>query len=121
MVNPGRIIARVTLPLLVALVGLCGCAHQYIMTLSNGDQVVSERRSAWSHHRKKAVLNSWVAKGGRGRPAGRLRCYQGKRIRGFGFRPSAFGLSPPLLHEPLHPQPVDAVARPGMPLLGIPL
>ena len=41
MLNPSRIIAKVALPLLVALVGLCGCAHQYIMTLSNGDQIVS--------------------------------------------------------------------------------
>ena len=27
--------------LLVSLVGLCGCAHQYLMKLSNGDQIIS--------------------------------------------------------------------------------
>ena len=35
---------RVGFTLLVALIGLCGCAHQYLMKLSNGDQILSSSK-----------------------------------------------------------------------------
>lgn len=35
---------RVVSTLLVALIGLCGCAHQYLMKLSNGDQILSSSK-----------------------------------------------------------------------------
>jgi hypothetical protein len=35
---------RVIFTLLVALIGLCGCAYQYLMKLSNGDQILSSSR-----------------------------------------------------------------------------
>jgi len=36
-----RIKYKLALTLLASLAVLCGCAHQYLMRLSNGDQVVS--------------------------------------------------------------------------------
>jgi hypothetical protein len=36
-----RITRKLALPLLVSLVVLCGCAHQYLMKLSGGDQTIS--------------------------------------------------------------------------------
>ena len=30
--------------LLISLAGLCGCAHEYLMKLSNGDQIISVSR-----------------------------------------------------------------------------
>ena len=36
-----RIKHKLALTLLVSLAALCGCAHQYLMKLSNGDQVIS--------------------------------------------------------------------------------
>jgi hypothetical protein len=36
-----RIKLKLALTLLVGLAVLCGCAHQYLMKLSNGDQVIS--------------------------------------------------------------------------------
>jgi hypothetical protein len=36
-----RIKLKLALTLLVSLAVLCGCAHQYLMKLSNGDQVIS--------------------------------------------------------------------------------
>jgi hypothetical protein len=36
-----RITRKLALPLLVSLVVLCGCAHHYLMKLSDGDQTIS--------------------------------------------------------------------------------
>ena len=36
-----RIKRALTLSLLVSLTALCGCAHRYLMKLSNGDQMIS--------------------------------------------------------------------------------
>ena len=36
-----RIKLELALTLLVSLAVLCGCAHQYLMKLSNGDQIIS--------------------------------------------------------------------------------
>jgi len=39
--------------LLVGLVGLCGCAHQYLMKLSDGDEIISfskPKRQGASYH-----------------------------------------------------------------------
>jgi hypothetical protein len=36
-----RIKRKLALTLLVSLAVLCGCAHQYLMKLSNGDQIIS--------------------------------------------------------------------------------
>lgn len=36
-----RIRRKLALTLLVSLPVLCGCAHEYLMKLSNGDQVIS--------------------------------------------------------------------------------
>jgi hypothetical protein len=36
-----RIKRKLALTILVSLTVLCGCAHQYLMTLSNGGQVIS--------------------------------------------------------------------------------
>jgi hypothetical protein len=36
-----RIKRLLALTLLVSLAVLCGCAHQYLMNLSNGDQIIS--------------------------------------------------------------------------------
>ena len=33
--------ARLAVTVLIGLFGLCGCAHQYLMKLSNGDQIIS--------------------------------------------------------------------------------
>ena len=41
MVNSDRIKISLALTLLAGLVGLCGCVHQYLMTMSDGDQVLS--------------------------------------------------------------------------------
>ena len=39
-----RIKGKLALTLLVGLVALCGCAHHYLMKLSNGDQTISLRK-----------------------------------------------------------------------------
>jgi hypothetical protein len=36
-----RIRRKLALTLLVSLAVLCGCAHQYLVKLSNGDQIIS--------------------------------------------------------------------------------
>jgi hypothetical protein len=36
-----RIKRKLALTLLVSLAVLCGCAHQYLMKLTNGDQIIS--------------------------------------------------------------------------------
>jgi hypothetical protein len=36
-----RIKLELTLTLLVSLAALCGCAHHYLMKLSDGDQIIS--------------------------------------------------------------------------------
>ena len=41
MVNSPRIRAIAPLTLLAGLVGLCGCVHQYLMTMKDGDRVLS--------------------------------------------------------------------------------
>ena len=37
--RPGKV--KAAFALLVVLMGLCGCAHQYLMKFSNGDQMIS--------------------------------------------------------------------------------
>jgi hypothetical protein len=44
MVASDRIKVRTAFTLLVVLVGLCGCVHQYLMKLSNGDQMISSSK-----------------------------------------------------------------------------
>jgi len=41
VMNSGKIKISLSLTLLVGLVGLCGCVHEYLIKLSNGDQVIS--------------------------------------------------------------------------------
>jgi hypothetical protein len=41
MLNSDKIRAIAALTLLAGLVGLCSCAHQYLMTMSDGDRVLS--------------------------------------------------------------------------------
>ena len=41
MLHSGIMKSRLPFTLLVGLVGLCGCAHQYLMKLSDGDQIIS--------------------------------------------------------------------------------
>jgi hypothetical protein len=39
--NSDRIKVALAFTLLAGLVGLCGCAHQYLLKLSDGDQILS--------------------------------------------------------------------------------
>lgn len=39
--NSGRIKVSVAFALLAGLLGVCGCAHQYLLKLSDGDQILS--------------------------------------------------------------------------------
>jgi hypothetical protein len=41
MVNSDRIKVIAAFTLLAGLVGLCGCVHQYLMTMSDGERVLS--------------------------------------------------------------------------------
>ena len=36
-----RALIKVAITLLIALIGLCGCQHQYIISLRNGDQLLA--------------------------------------------------------------------------------
>jgi hypothetical protein len=45
-----RIKYKLALGLLASLTVLCGCAHQYLMKLSNGDQVVSLSKPKLREH-----------------------------------------------------------------------
>ena len=44
MVNSARTAAMVAITLLLGLVVLCGCQHQYIIRLKNGEQILSQSK-----------------------------------------------------------------------------
>jgi hypothetical protein len=41
MVNSDRIRTKLVFTFLLSLLALCGCAHQYVMKLNNGDQIIA--------------------------------------------------------------------------------
>jgi hypothetical protein len=41
MVHSDRMKVKLAITLLVGLANLCGCAHQYLMKLKDGDQIIS--------------------------------------------------------------------------------